>query len=1173
MSSAPSIYHSSSRPELAPPRISQDSLGRGSNRSAGPSMAGSASSKAASPSPVASFTAGMKHAVTRGTGPLKIESTTGSKTTIIKDTRQRSKSKSSSRASSSYGAGISSEDVFGKKAPSAASESDTQSNTSSKISRNSRRSSGAFGSFGARKGKEKVERGISSADVFPPQRQASTSNSPSLANMLQGLRRGGDNNSVPPSPVLGGGASSSRSSSRASKGQNPHSSGPSDISESDSVLSGSSSNARRKHRAFPNVFKRKTSAERQEEEEHLQALADLRLRALALASADEESGSTGATATQRDNAELLVRNMQEARLSAIPLYRQTSSATDSSTYSQQSPIAQFANTGFGQIPIAQPQQEILHISSPKRSTPSSLRSAHSSRPGSALSFNDGADLPQSRIPISTSSEIGDATFLQHHAVDVSEDEAERQAVLAESRRRSTLVPCGKASPARRESVERHTRSGSGSGSRRSHTEGFWLTRNSFDGKDMSKPPDSGDEADMDEGPVEAELLERRRSTIKAGRMSPPGAKVPLDAALYDDRLLYLVSTDVSPCSGRRGSPRPSTSLPSRSIVRDFEAASDDNADISAITDAYAPPERTSSRPISPEVSRPVSPLKFRSGSFLDRTTSPSTVSPKDSALDKTFTAPGRDRDASMSSWHARQRAESGVSAAASGSPPSPTQPRRIFDELSSAITAAMEKPPRSPTNASPINEMKSLPSTPLQNIEENPFGTPTATESVVASPKGLGPASPAHLSHRRSSSDMAPLSIVRPAAQHRRTTSSDHVGKVSSPPPGHRRTSSSVSTRSAGRARPAGLPRLPSHFETLPQIDPEHVRKLLVRNKPFPRAALLREDLRRTKSSAERAVLYAQKINDLSICETGLEYWLLHVRPPAPSSARRHSFMPASRKASDATFRGTIGSSGPYQGGHSMRDDNMSEAPFPLRKGSQDACRAREITQRAPSIAPSTMVPSTIPYPGVYDNGQTLRTTSAMSNHSAASSSRQQANFAAAALNAAGLPSRSFFGLGRKVSKRAPSLSQQRQQRTGGTDAPNTMSISAPLQPPPGPPLSTVGRSNALKPSGPRPSISSSSSDLPSYQSTSSLHSLANGGPQRFPAISPLANPQSMQLPAISSIAYSGAVDSEAELLTAMSDILPMAPRDALLRYLRVSKGDHLAAIGRYLDDERAGNV
>lgn len=630
---------------------------------------------------------------------------------------------------------------------------------------------------------------------------------------------------------------------------------------------------------------------------------------------------------------------------------------------------------------------------------------------------------------------------------------------------------------------------------------------------------------------------------------------------HADRLLLMA--DPAPyCSLRVSSRQPSLSASAGSRIG--LAGGDDNADLTAITDAYAPPTRSSSRPISPEDSRPVSPLKFRSSSFFGRSESPSMPSPTSSTLDRTVIITGRDREASVSSRFAREMDEPSLAGAGS-SPPSPTQPRRIFDELSTAITAAMDDASRSPTNISPRNDLKSLPSPPLGNIEENPIASPGRDSTGTLSPtREVSSSLP---SQNRSPSDVALASPTRPTFGHHRTSSSGQIGKAISPPPGHKRTGSSTSQRSIGKARPAGMPRLPSHSEAVPQLDMEKVRKLLVRNRPAPRAALLREDLRRAKTTGERAVLYAQKINDLSVCESGLEYWIMHVRPPAPSSAYRHTFASHSRKGSDATFRGTLGSSGPYQASHLTRDDNMSEAPFPLRKGSQDVYRARDITQRTPSVAPSTMVPSTIPYPGVYDNSQTLRTASAMSNYSSTSSNRQQANFAAAALNAAGLPSRSFFGLGRKASKRAPSISQQRQQRSA-MDSGTAMSISSPLQPPPGPLLSTLGRNNGLRPSGPRPSISSSSSDIPSLQSTTSIHSLASSPQPRYATTSPTV--QASQLPPT---AYSGAVNSEAELLTAMSDILPMAGKDVLLRYLRAAKGDHLAAIGRYVDDERAGLV
>ena len=294
------------------------------------------------------------------------------------------------------------------------------------------------------------------------------------------------------------------------------------------MLSGGSSAYRKRTRGFANVFKRKTSAERQEEEEHLQALADLRLRALALANADDDSPEVSqASAAQRGNAELLVRDMQGPRLSAIPLNRQESSATDSSIYSEQSPVASLAQQNFGSSQQLESDGTILHITSPKSHTASSTRSAHSSQPGSSMSYTDAPLEPGHEA--TTGSDAGDRTFLQDSAaadVDVSEDEAERKAILAESRRRSTLVPANPGKqPSSAGTAAAHTRHESDSKIARRPADGLWLTRNSFDGKEMPKMLDSGDEADLDDEPIEPELLERRRSTLKAGRASPVRTRV------------------------------------------------------------------------------------------------------------------------------------------------------------------------------------------------------------------------------------------------------------------------------------------------------------------------------------------------------------------------------------------------------------------------------------------------------------------------------------------------------------------------------------------------------------------------------------------------------------------------------------------------------------------------
>lgn len=265
---------------------------------------------------------------------------------------------------------------------------------------------------------------------------------------------------------------------------------------------------------------------------------------------------------------------------------------------------------------------------------------------------------------------------------------------------------------------------------------------------------------------------------------------------------------------------------------------------------------------------------------------------------------------------------------------------------------------------------------------------------------------------------------------------------------------------------------------------------------------------------------------------------------------------------------------------HQLRGDNASEALFPLRKNSADVYKARDITQRAPSVAPSTMVPSSIPYPGVYNNTQTL--TTGMPS-SASVSSKSSGSFASAALNAAGLPSRvGFFGLGRKTSKRVGSNAHSRRE---GTLNSGNLSISSPLQPPPEPAItasSSTRSSNHLRPSGPRPSSSSnferdgyawppSISSRHSHASITSLATLSSSSPM---STSLQANQPAKPLTSSpSSLAYSSAVNTEDELLTSMSDILPHASKDVLVHYLRAARGDHLDAIGRFLEDEKAGRL
>lgn len=94
----------------------------------------------------------------------------------------------------------------------------------------------------------------------------------------------------------------------------------------------------------------------------------------------------------------------------------------------------------------------------------------------------------------------------------------------------------------------------------------------------------------------------------------------------------------------------------------------------------------------------------------------------------------------------------------------------------------------------------------------------------------------------------------------------------------HRRSTSSLSM--PGMARHPSYRHSIANFAQVGGIDYEKARVLLKRNKPLPRPIFLRDDLRLCRTSGERALLYAQKINELSLCESGLELWIACVRPP-----------------------------------------------------------------------------------------------------------------------------------------------------------------------------------------------------------------------------------------------------------------------------------------------------
>lgn len=276
-------------------------------------------------------------------------------------------------------------------------------------------------------------------------------------------------------------------------------------------------------------------------------------------------------------------------------------------------------------------------------------------------------------------------------------------------------------------------------------------------------------------------------------------------------------------------------------------------------DPLSPPQRTSSRSISPSASSHTSPLR------LQRRTSAGLG--LDAPIKGKGTYPAK--EASISSSHAREGAPSfGYQLAEEDK----VSERELMTELTAAIGYAIEDVSRrSSADVSPRNTM----SAELARAAQLPPGSvnnlPTSGNPSVSplQPFALG---------ESSGTPVQPKSPGHAPARHRRASSGDHAQSPESTSPltkSHRRASSG----GVGVARhPSARGDRVSNTDTLAALDVDKIRALLKRNKPLPRCVFLRDDIKSCRSAGERAVMYARKINDLSLCESGLEYWITQTR-------------------------------------------------------------------------------------------------------------------------------------------------------------------------------------------------------------------------------------------------------------------------------------------------------
>ncbi|KAJ6516177.1 hypothetical protein C8R45DRAFT_919997 [Mycena sanguinolenta] len=344
-------------------------------------------------------------------------------------------------------------------------------------------------------------------------------------------------------------------------------------------------------------------------------------------------------------------------------------------------------------------------------------------------------------------------------------------------------------------------------------------------------------------------------------------------------------------------------------------------------------------------------------------------------------------------------------------------------------------------------------------------------------------------------------------------------------------------------------------------------RKIVSRNPP----ALNSTDILSRKSALERCSLYAQKINELYMHDSGLSEWVVEAR-------FRGSNGPKATPLSERTPGGG-------QPRHVSRSSIKSEATFPLRP---DAMVATDLSTKPSDIEPS--VPS-LPYPALSPRSLTSTLPSASTMPmplrmlaSATSSSSGSSNSSKTSVGF-------FSSLGRKGSvskpnKPTPMASFSISSSSGGgarlTKAPpaSMTTISSPRL------LTTSNSALPAIPGGPRALPNRAGDRALRTQSINTAAFSSNMAdrersamlakrPSLFatPASSSSVGSRSSESPSRSGRS-SGTPDRDRrdfeKQVDHLSDLLPQAERDILAGYLRRA-GQDILAIGQYLEDEKNG--
>lgn len=333
------------------------------------------------------------------------------------------------------------------------------------------------------------------------------------------------------------------------------------------------------------------------------------------------------------------------------------------------------------------------------------------------------------------------------------------------------------------------------------------------------------------------------------------------------------------------------------------------------------------------------------------------------------------------------------------------------------------------------------------------------------------------------------------------------------------RSKSRYSANSQGRP-----PSLSHHTSGTPSPWIAFRHKIKSQNPP----AMFCAEIASRNTPLERCILYAQKINELYLYDSGLEDWTIETRHRA--NAHRPTI---------ALTAGTI----TPQPRHVSGGSTISEVTFPLRP---DASLATDLSGKPQDFIPT--LPPKLPYPSLVQHIHPHRSLSATPSHS---SSRSYSSLTPS-VKAGGF----FSSLGRKASlskkDKTPVLMKSASMSTAASVTKH-------------PPIRAVNISNTPSvPGGPRAA--------PHHRLLRSKTLLAPA------AKKPLSEPDDTRSRRPSSeLAKSPGSDVSSDpsflrQVDKLADLLPHADRTILAGYLRRS-GQDILAIGQYLDDEKNGTL